>query len=263
MEKPSQNITLIGGMSFPGRIAIISDKFRSVATWNKIDGKEIIKTVVTPLPIRRILKPVLRVRWLPIPKTIRLFLFLFISGNLFVKLFILFFVVSAFLQIFYPSEFHEIEGSMINPFATLMIYTLWIVILIAAIRFIKATRPWHGAEHMAIETYRKSGSSHINDIRKASPVNPRCGGRFFVPFLLISFFVPPIAHYFKFPNLLTNLIAIEVILWIDALIGFYRIPVFAQLSDLLQKYLTTKIPTDRELQTAQAALEKLLEAHTQ
>ncbi|MCH8049658.1 DUF1385 domain-containing protein [Patescibacteria group bacterium] len=260
MKRAKQKVNIIGGISFPGRIAILSDKLQSIATWGTMDGKEVVLSIVKPLPVLQLTRPTLKRRWIPIPRVLRLFIFIYIASNWWVRAFFILLIVAEVIRFLTPIP-ETVETVMVSPLIVGLIYGFWIILIGLMIRLIALTRAWHGAEHMTIETYRSSGSSSLREIKKRSPVHPRCGGRLLAPILLVAFLSPILAIALGLPNILIALIGLEMVLWIDDLIGWYRIPIFAQLSRLLQRYLTTKVPSKRELLTAQVALKELLKAH--
>ena len=61
--------------------------------------------------------------------------------------------------------------------------------------------------------------------------------------------------------ILAYLVAVEFVLWVDGLIGWDHVPLIRQASHLLQRRVTTRQPSDREMQTAQRALEILVSLH--
>ncbi|MFH1632289.1 MAG: DUF1385 domain-containing protein [bacterium] len=260
-KKGGKKVNIIGGISFPGRIAILSDHYQAIAVWTRVKGKEGPVAIVRRLPMKSVAHPTLKHKWLPIPRVVRLFAFLFLAGNWFIKLFLILVVVGEVVQIVFPPSVDVVETVYLSPFFIATIYMFYIVLIIWFARFMAATRAWHGAEHMAIETYRQTGQSSIKSIAKFSPVSPYCGGRLFAPFLLIAFLAPALALTYGINDFLVTLVGLEIVLWIDALIGFYRIPIFREAAWLLQKYITTKKPSERELKTAHLALRELIKAH--
>ncbi|MFH1711893.1 MAG: DUF1385 domain-containing protein [Patescibacteria group bacterium] len=261
MAKKIEKINVIGGVSFPGRIAIISDKFQSVAVFGQIDGKDEILSIVKPLPVQKITKPLLKYRWIPIPRVLRLIAFVFISSHWLIKAFIVLFFTAEILQIVFPADEQALEIISLNPAFFLSMTGFWLIMMIVLVQLIIHTRTWHGAEHMAIEAYRQNQKSDLRSIKKQSPVHPKCGGRLMAPIIVLAMISPFVASALYISDFLIVLIGFEIILWIDELIGWYRIPIFKQLSRFLQRYITTKQPSRVELLTAQVALKQLIEAH--
>lgn len=137
------------------------------------------------------------------------------------------------------------------------IYLAIFVLLVLVMKFYNAS--WHGAEHMTVAAYDRTGSVKIKDIAKESPINESCGGRFTIPFLVL----PTIVSCFSsgWNSVIFFFIALECIFWIDKLWGLEKIPITSQAAFMLQKYITTKTPGEQEMRTAQRALKKLIAAH--
>lgn len=262
-------VKIVGGRSAPGEIHIISDQYRSIATWHrdKKTKKTEIKCMVEPLPspmrfLLRLEKPLF-------PRIFNLITFLLATLPKKERRNVLIFISLMSAMIIFKSltnfDFSKLISSTANA-SELSSTIIWIATAcIAALVYIflrTKLGSWHGAEHMAIAAYRHRGSTNISAIAKESPIDSRCGGRLVLPLLLGNFLITPLLVTHQQINpWLALFITFEGILWIDKLRGFYSIPVFAQASTLLQRYITTKRPGERELSTAQLAIEELIKAH--
>jgi uncharacterized protein YqhQ len=120
---------------------------------------------------------------------------------------------------------------------------------------------WHGAEHKTIASYENNGSIEIEDIKKESRINDKCGGRLFLPLIVGMSSANFIAKKLGVNTAIVNLALMELVLWIDTLIGWDKIPITSQVSRWLQKHITTREPGEIELHTAQFAFQKLIDAH--
>lgn len=117
---------------------------------------------------------------------------------------------------------------------------------------------WHGAEHMAFAAYEKRRSTAIVDIRAESPVNDQCGTGVAIPVILLI--VTQTILGLPWWTLLA--LAIYVGSGSDSIFDkLARLPGVIQLSNLTQRFVTTKRPGECELLTAKAALDVLITAH--
>ena len=57
--------------------------------------------------------------------------------------------------------------------------------------------------------------------------------------------------------------ALEIVLWIEAYIGWAKIPVFTKISAAIQYYLVTSPPGENQLKIARIALIELIKRHEQ
>lgn len=243
---------IVGGMSTPRSISIFSDEFVATATYH--GRSQQIRCVVH----RRVATWLTRYPWIPIPRVLRLLIALVMASPI---------LMTALIA--WPVAHRIIDGPtpQFPPipledrlFVFLLVQSQFLPLLVGILLFIKLfIGSWHAAEHMAIASYERFASTDLAAIAAQNRVHPKCGGRLMAPLLLASFLAfcfGPINHLF-----LSQLALIECILWIDALIGFDKIPVFRILSTLLQHYITTRTPHHIALRTAQVALQKLVAAH--
>jgi uncharacterized protein YqhQ len=129
------------------------------------------------------------------------------------------------------------------------------VFIVATLAYIRwRIAGWHGAEHMAIAAYERSGSVTIESMLEESPIDKNCGGRLLLPLSIAIFIAMLGAEHFGINLAITDLLAIEVVLQVDHRRGWHTIPLAAQASQFLQRWITTKDPTVQELKTAQLAL---------
>ena len=224
---PKGNVKIFGGFSFPKRITVVSNKFRSLAKYNS-DTQEIETTVRALSDFQ---KKLINTAWLP--RTLQNPILIY--GLIWFALF----------------------GSMENFIPSSIQWAFRILFFTLGFWFIRRRiAKWHGAEHMTIEAYRNEGGLSIEKIKRYRPVNKNCGGRFFLPWLMVMVAF----NLLNWGNWFITL-GIVTILELDRFIPMHKIPVFRQASYLLQRYITTKEPDERELLTAQKAMLRLIEAH--
>ena len=259
-ECPVQVVDVIGGMSVPGRITMLSDRFVAVAQWAQVNGEELVTSHVKALPAQPIVGPALTKRPIPMPQVVRLYLFLFFVSPWVIRILLILGLVGWLSQLIMPTDPAVLELMTESAFFDQLSLTLSLFLYIWFFSLLLRVRRWHGAEHMAIETYRKTGSIDLADIAQASPVSSHCGGRLVIPFILASVLSSIVSTVSGFDSTLVLLVSLEALLWIDKLIGFHRVPLFAQVAMLMQR-LTTGRPNERELHTAHKAITTLVQAH--
>ncbi len=163
----------------------------------------------------------------------------------------------------------------IDTLFKLGIFILYIY-LISLMKDIQRVFMYHGAEHKSIYTYEAGMELNVNNARGFSTLHPRCGTSFLILVLLISFvlfgiifpFVPPLAESKLLNHLL--LIGIKIPLMLPvAGISYEIIKLSGKKQDnlffkllswpgMMVQKLTTKEPTDNQLEIALCALRKSL-----
>jgi hypothetical protein len=243
-------VRIVGGMSLPGCIMLNSTTHAAIA---KHEGEGVIKVTTR----RRAVIPVddaSESKWVPL--TVRL--------------------IRHFFQALTPRDrlqwiillgaFYALDrAGFVKPNAGIPGWLITSAIGLAAVWFVYSTRPWHAAEHMAIGSYANGeGSASFDSIAQADRVHPRCGGRFVLPFLLL---MPLCEWLLGFTSVSAGLapfaamlLVAETAFGVDALVGWYKLPVFCQASQLLQRHITTAPPDEVHLRTAETALVMLIYA---
>jgi uncharacterized protein YqhQ len=244
---------IVGGMALPRGVQLESDTYSVRATYRE-DGR--LTTAVREKTATE--------KWLAasryIPKVVRLFGIIIMKFSLFGRLLFLTIVLLPIaLAVLFPTE----SASDVSDNGMWYISVLMNLIAIGAfVVIIRTMSGFHAAEHMAIHAYEKLGVDGIFHIPEQPQFHPRCGGRILAPVLigtLISYFIAPYVP--PLVGVVMPFIILECVLWVDALIGWYAIPPANAASRLLQEYVTTRQPNNRELAAGQAALRALLKAH--
>ncbi|MBI5529157.1 MAG: DUF1385 domain-containing protein [Deltaproteobacteria bacterium] len=166
--------------------------------------------------------------------------------------------------------FHLIDG--VIKMAIFVLY-IW---LISFINDIRRTFMYHGAEHKSIFAYENHEALTVENARGHSPEHPRCGTAFLLIVLLISIFtfaaifpfVPPLVENAWLNNLTYVFIKIALVFPIGGisyellkLSGKHRSNALVRaLSSpgLLMQRLTTREPTDDQIEVALVSLRKTL-----
>ena len=245
-----QKIDVLCGMSVGGRISIVSDRF--IATARHVKGQQPECSV---RKLASLVRFFMNSRF-PFPRTARLFVFSGVSST---GLLLILASCAVVIQIL------NIGAGTLLPAVPLIGLGVWFYSVLFVALFLLYARtiiaPWHGAEHMAIAAYWRNGSTNLDALAKESPVNDKCGGRIFV-FAIVAFGISmALMPVIGIPQWATSLIMLEVGLWLDKLVGLDHIPGVAHISRLLQKHITTRVPGEVELRTAQAAMLALLAEH--
>lgn len=250
-------IRIVGGMSLSSQISIVSNEFAATAICSPETGN--ISCNVRRLSwLSRFLHNSQRFPW---PRLLRLALFLFNSLTKRGWVILGFSTFATILLYYYSPAIAE----KFHPLMRLLFYyqlvfnTAFLALYLAmASRFVAS---WHGAEHMVIAAYDRTGSTDLEAIRKEVPVHDKCGGRLLLPSIVASVVAEVIAIFFDLNKALVLIATFEAVLWVDTLIGWHNIPITSHASHVLQKYVTTRMPGERELLTAQRAMKELVAAH--
>lgn len=208
------------------------------------------------------------------------FVFTFLVSMGFV---ILFFVALPYLLTNLLGFYEEKKPLLFNLIDGLIRISFFLIYIVA-ISFMKDVRilfQYHGAEHMAIHCYEKGKKLSVGNVRKFTTLHPRCGTSFLLIVFIISIFVfsllpsAILLYYPEFINLNAWLRRFTLlparILLIPVIAGIsYEI---LKISDKKQKNLlfkaismpglwlqkiTTKEPTNKQIEVAISSLKKLL-----
>jgi uncharacterized protein YqhQ len=124
---------------------------------------------------------------------------------------------------------------------------------------------YHGAEHKAINALEEEGVVSVEAARRQTRLHPRCGTSFVLLVLILSIFVfaflgrPP--AYIRIPMHLALLPVIASVTYeIIRLAGMFKSGFLARVllaPGLWTQYLTTREPTDDQIEVAVAALQKV------
>ncbi|MEW6055601.1 MAG: DUF1385 domain-containing protein [Bdellovibrionota bacterium] len=168
--------------------------------------------------------------------------------------------------------FHLIDGFIKVVFLVTYVY------VIAAMKDVKRVFQYHGAEHKSIYAFEMGEELTVANARKHSTLHPRCGTSFLLFLLIISilvfsFLFPLINATSLSPNAIVNhtlLVLIKIALMLPVAgisYEFIRLsankmnnPIFKILifPGLVLQKLTTREPTDEQLEIALASLKRVL-----
>ena len=170
--------------------------------------------------------------------------------------------------------FHLIDG------AVKIIIFLGYVWLISLFKEIRRIFEYHGAEHKSVYAYEAGEALIVENAKKFSTLHPRCGTAFILVVLLISIFFFSIVFPFvptlhDVPGVMNQVIEIVMkVLLMFPIAGLaYEIIKFSSrntgwslirlaiLPGLWMQKLTTREPSDEQLEVALAALKRALHGH--
>lgn len=245
----SGKIDIIGGYSTHRGITIMSGLFSGKA---RVTNNHEIEAWSEKLPC--IIRWIREKRFWYLPRVIRLIVFLLCAINRRVLYGFLCSSVIAVLLIY-------IIGPVKIPMEKIELSTKFAPFIFPFLIFLNTfifVAPWHGAEHKTISAYINHESVKLMVIRKESRVTELCGSRLLLP-LLVAMSTPLFIK--GAAGLAVSITLLEVILWVDELWNWNKIPIVSQMSFFIQRYFLTREPGDLEIYTAQAAIRELLDAH--
>jgi uncharacterized protein YqhQ len=148
-----------------------------------------------------------------------------------------------------------------------VIFFLTYILLISLMKDIRRVFQYHGAEHKVVHTWEAAEDLTVENARKKSPQHPRCGTSFLMFVMAVSIIVFSIFKFHAFWAIfLSRLILVPVVSGLSYELirfsasrcqrGFFRLLVLPGLA--LQR-ITTKEPSDDQLEIAIRALKEALE----
>jgi len=177
----------------------------------------------------------------------------------------LFFVLPTLLTDWLAREgWGTIARNMVDGGLRIAIFLLYVG-LIGLMPDIRRVFQYHGAEHKAINALEEEGVVSVEAARRQTRLHPRCGTSFVLLVLILSIFVfaflgrPP--AYIRIPMHLALLPVIASVTYeIIRLAGMFKSGFLARVllaPGLWTQYLTTREPTDDQIEVAVAALQKV------
>lgn len=238
---------IIGGMAMPKGVNITSENFSVVA---KLHSNGEISHTTTPTSEAE--------KWLRkakyMPKVLKMFLFIIMKLTPKGRLILLAFIIGAPLLL--SATVKPEQSDALAPEVTIAIRVITFGIFFY---LLLSVRGFHAAEHMAIAAYERHGVKGIDRLSEQDRVHNKCGGRMLFPLLIVfgcSQLTAAFYDYWWVP--LLPFILFEIVLWVDAIVGYDKIFVTQVISVWLQRTITTKPPSEQELQTGRYALRQLL-----
>lgn len=249
---------IIGGSATRGSVMLYTRDFRVVARKKK-DG-----TITSEVLKRKPFFKLLTENKYLAPKSI-VFALRFLEGmkwwvplSLFGGVFLLVFVLTLLLIIFVGKNTVETTTGTTRETIPLL-RPLFLIVGFYLYR--KYIAGYHAAEHMAQNAYKAFAARALFHMRDASRFNPDCISRFVIPGAVLGFIFLFGQPLFGTIAPLLSFVLWESLLFVDTFIGLKNIWLSAKVTELFQRYIATKEPTDTELGVAREALTALMRAH--
>jgi uncharacterized protein YqhQ len=148
-----------------------------------------------------------------------------------------------------------------------VIFFLAYILLISLMKDIRRVFQYHGAEHKVVHTWEAREELTIENARKHSTLHPRCGTSFLMVVMVVSIIVFSIFKFHAFLAIfLSRLVLVPVVSGLSYELirfsasryqkGIFR---FLVLPGLTLQRVTTKEPSDDQLEVAICALKESLE----
>ncbi len=178
---------------------------------------------------------------------------------------LLFFVIPTLLTDWLAREgWGSVERNMIDGTLRIAIFLAYVG-LIGLMPDIRRVFQYHGAEHKAINALEEGLPVTVETARAQTRLHPRCGTSFVLLVLILSIFIfaflgrPP--AYIRIPMHLALLPLIASLTYeVIRLAGMFKKGFFTRVllaPGLWTQYLTTREPTDDQIEVAVAALRKV------
>ena len=181
----------------------------------------------------------------------------------------LFFLAPLFLTryLFDPYISSALASNLIEGCLRIGIFIVYLK-LISLIPDIKTVFAYHGAEHKVVNAYEAGTPLELESVRRYSTAHARCGTSFLLIVLVIAIVV---FAFLGRPDLWLSILSRIVLIPVIAAIGYEIVRFSAAHSHnilvrtlltpgLALQAMTTKEPKDSQIETALAALKKVIEA---
>jgi uncharacterized protein YqhQ len=174
--------------------------------------------------------------------------------------------ITTWLKGFFPAVHNWLVFNMVDGVIRVVFFLAYILI-IGKMKDIRRVFQYHGAEHKVVHTWEAREELTVENARRKSPLHPRCGTSFLLFVMVVSIVV---FSLFKFQGFWAIFLSRVILLpFISGLSyelirfsaprsrkGFFRLVVLPGLN--LQR-ITTKEPSDDQLEAAIRALQEALE----
>jgi len=183
----------------------------------------------------------------------------------------LFFVLPLGITEYLRGEVSMFESRFLFNLVDGTIRILIFVLYLLAISFLKDIQKlfqYHGAEHKAAHAYEHGNELNVEDARKHSKLHPRCGTSFLLVVMVLAVFVFSIFKPSTIGGkLLLRLALLPLIAGVAyetirfaSRYGTYNVVRFLIAPNLWLQKLTTREPSDGQIEVALVALREVLEA---
>jgi uncharacterized protein YqhQ len=167
----------------------------------------------------------------------------------------------------YPYIDSALVGNLIEGVIRIGMFILYLWV-VGRLRDIKTVFAYHGAEHKAVNAYESGQPLELEYVRKYSTAHARCGTSFLLIVLVLAIIVFALIGR---PPLWLGIISRIVLIPVIAAIGYEVVrfgaghvknPIMRRIlaPGLALQSMTTREPSDSQLETAISALKKVIEA---
>ena len=180
-----------------------------------------------------------------------------------------FFIIPLFTTRYFIDPYLDsaLTSNLIEGFIRIGLFVAYLA-LIGLIPDIKRVFAYHGAEHKVVNAYEAGVPLEVEEVKKYTTTNPRCGTSFIFIVLIISILV---FSLFGRPSLYLSILSRILLIPVIAAISYEilkfganhikSVPMRILLAPgLALQHITTKEPDDGQLETAISALNEVIEA---
>ena len=250
---------IVGGLALPNGVQLESTDFSVKTTVQRDEGD--LWTFRSKIRQKTVSEKWVRQVWF-LPKVVKLWVIILMKAEWPFRLLLIFlFVLPLILPLLTAT--HPGSGqTSTSPYFTIATGVMAVVMYVGLGYLFWQLRGFHAAEHMSIAAYERHGGAALSHIQEQPRFHPKCGGRIVVP-LFVGLIAAKVGAHFVPPLVggYLPLLSFELMLWIDALIGFDNIRLTNAISWYMQQYVSTRVPTSIELTAGQVALRDLMMAH--
>jgi len=174
--------------------------------------------------------------------------------------------ITSWLRGYIPAVHNWVVFNLVDGLIR-VIFFLTYIILISFLKDIRRVFQYHGAEHKVVHTWEAAEELLVENARRKSTLHPRCGTSFLLVVMVVSIIVFSLFKFSAFWAIfLSRLVLVPVVSGLSYELirfsasrcqkGFFRLMVLPGLT--LQR-ITTKEPSDDQLEIAIRALKEALE----
>ena len=160
---------------------------------------------------------------------------------------------------------HSIIYNLIEGFVRIGIFFGYIILAAKISPEIKRVWQYHGAEHKTIHCYENGEALTVENIKKYTPLHPRCGTSFLFTVMIVSIFIFSLTGVHSIlVNILIRLILVPLVAGVsyelfkivgksnNSVLNVFKVP------GLLFQKFTTAEPDDKMIEVAIVAMENAL-----
>jgi uncharacterized protein YqhQ len=174
--------------------------------------------------------------------------------------------LTTWLKGYIPAVHNWVVFNLVDGLIRVIIFLAYLI-LVSMMKDIRRVFEYHGAEHKVVHTWEAAEELTVENARKKSTLHPRCGTSFLMFVMVVSIIVFSIFKFKAFLAIfLSRIVLVPIVSGLSYELirlsaprcqkGFFRLIVLPGLA--LQR-ITTKPPSDDQLEVAIRALKESLE----